>query len=46
MDINPLYCKIMLMRLLHYRKTGETGWGQKKVLENGRILFEDKVLIS
>jgi site-specific DNA-methyltransferase (adenine-specific) len=46
MDINPLYCKIMLMRLLHYRKTGETGWGQKKVLENGRILFEDKVLIN
>jgi site-specific DNA-methyltransferase (adenine-specific) len=28
MDINPTYCKIIVARLLHYRRTGETGWGK------------------
>jgi site-specific DNA-methyltransferase (adenine-specific) len=38
MDINPTYCKIMVARLLHYRRTGKPGWGKTKVLQNGKIL--------
>ena len=45
-DINPSYCKIMVARLLHYRKTGESGWGRTKIIENGRILATDKDLLG
>lgn len=46
MDINPNYCKIMAARLLHYRRTGETGWGRTKILEDGKILANDEFLLG
>jgi site-specific DNA-methyltransferase (adenine-specific) len=46
MDINPVYCKIMVARLLHYRRTGETGWGRKKILKDGKILVDDNQLLG
>ncbi len=46
MDINPVYCKIMAARLLHYRRTGETGWGRTKILKNGKILVSDEKLLG
>ena len=46
MDINPNYCKIIAARLLHYRHTGETGWGRLKVLQNGQILVKDEGLLG
>ena len=46
MDINPNYCKIMVIRLLHYRNTGEMGWGRLKVLKDGKILVKDEELLS
>lgn len=46
MDINPTYCKIMAARLLHYRRTGETGWGRTKILKDGKILVSDEVLLG
>ncbi|MFH1421300.1 MAG: site-specific DNA-methyltransferase [Planctomycetota bacterium] len=46
MDINPNYCKIMLARLLHYRRTERTGWGKLKILNDSRILVEDEKLLG
>lgn len=46
MDINPTYCKIIVARLLHYRRTGETGWGRIKILKNGKILVSDEKLLG
>lgn len=46
MDIDPIYCKITVARLLHYRKTGEKGWGREKVLKDGKILLSDKDLLG
>lgn len=46
MDINPVYCKIMVARLLHYRQTGETGWGKTKILKDGKILVDDETLLG
>lgn len=46
MDINPTYCKIMVARLLHYRRTGETGWGRLKILKDGEILVDDETLLG
>jgi site-specific DNA-methyltransferase (adenine-specific) len=46
MDINPNYCKIMAARLLHHRRTGETGWGRLKVLKDGEILVRDEELLG
>lgn len=46
MDINPTYCKIMAARLLHYRRTGETGWSRTKILKDRKILISDKVLLG
>lgn len=46
MDINPLYCKITVARLLHYRRTGETGWGRTKVLKDNKLLISDEDLIG
>jgi len=46
MDINPNYCKIMVARLLHYRRTGETGWGRTKILKDGKILINDNQLLG
>lgn len=46
MDINPTYCKIMVARLLHYRRTGETGWGKTKILKDGKILVDDETLLG
>jgi len=46
MDINPVYCKIMVARLLHYRNTGKTGWGRVKVLKDGKILINDEQLLG
>ena len=45
-DINPMYCKIAVARLLHYRRTGELGWGRTKILANGQILISDQELIG
>lgn len=45
-DINPTYCKIMVARLLHYRRTGETGWGRLKILKDGKILVDDETLLG
>jgi len=46
MDINPNYCKIMVARLLHHRRTGETGWGRLKILKDGEILVKDEELLG
>lgn len=46
MDINPNYCKIMAARLLHYRRTGETGWGRMEILKDGKILANDEQLLG
>ncbi len=46
MDINPDYCKITVARLLYYRRTGETGWGRLKVLQDGRISAKDDELLG
>lgn len=46
MDISPNYCKIMAARLLHHRRTGETGWGRLKVLKDGKILIKDEELLG
>ncbi|HPD19025.1 MAG TPA: site-specific DNA-methyltransferase, partial [Candidatus Goldiibacteriota bacterium] len=46
MDINPNYCKIMAARLLHYRRTGETGWGRMKILKDGNVLVSDEQLLG
>ena len=46
MDINPNYCKIIAARLLHHRRTGETGWGRLKVLKDGQFLVKDEELLG
>jgi len=46
MDIDPNYCKIMAARLLHFRRTGETGWGRTKILKDGKILVDDEQLLG
>ena len=46
MDMNPNYCKIMAARLLHYRRTGETGWGRTKILKDGKFLVNDRQLLG
>lgn len=46
MDISPAYCKIMVARLLHYRRTGETGWGRAKMLKDGKILVSNEELLG
>lgn len=46
MDISPNYCKIMAARLLHHRRTGETGWGRLKVLKDEKILVKDEELLG
>ncbi len=45
-DINSNYCKIMVARLLHFRRTGETGWGRTKILKDGKILENDEQLLG
>ncbi|MEK7061979.1 MAG: site-specific DNA-methyltransferase [Patescibacteria group bacterium] len=45
-DTDPNYCKIMLARLLHFRRTRETGWGRAKILKDGKILVNDKQLLG
>ncbi|PIS14468.1 site-specific DNA-methyltransferase [Candidatus Shapirobacteria bacterium CG09_land_8_20_14_0_10_39_12] len=45
MDISPIYCKITLARLLHYRNTGKTGWGRIKIIKNEEIAVNDEVLL-
>jgi len=45
-DVNPNYCKIAVARLLHQRRTGETGWGRLKVLKDGQILVKDEELLG
>ncbi|MBI1866577.1 MAG: site-specific DNA-methyltransferase [Candidatus Staskawiczbacteria bacterium] len=46
MDIDPNYCKIMVARLFHFRRTGETGWGRTKILKEGEILVNDEQLLG
>jgi len=46
MDILPAYCKVTVARLLHYRNTGETGWGRTKILKDGKVLADDKDLLG
>lgn len=46
MDINPIYCEITAARLLHYRRTGETGWGRTKIIGNDKILISKQDLIG
>jgi len=46
MDLNPEYCKITAARLLHYRRTGETGWGRAKIIKDGKIIAGDEALIG
>lgn len=48
MDISPVYCKITAARLLHYRRTGKTGWGRLKILngEKNKILVDDETLLG
>ena len=46
MDLDPNYCKIMVARLLHYRHTGETGWGRTKIIKDGKILVDDRQLLG
>jgi len=46
MDISQNYCKIMAARLLHHRRTGETGWGRLKILKDGQILLKDEELLG
>ena len=45
-DIDPIYCKIMVARLLHYRRTGDTGWGRKKILKDDQVLVNDEQLLG
>jgi len=47
-DISPTYCKITVARLLHYRRTGKTGWGRLKILNNdkNKILVDDETLLG
>lgn len=46
MDINPVYCKITVARLLHYRRTGELGWGRTKILNDRQILLSEETLLG
>ncbi|MBI4669012.1 MAG: site-specific DNA-methyltransferase [Elusimicrobia bacterium] len=46
MDINPVYCKLIAARLLHWRRTGELGWGTMKVLADGKMLVSDEELLG
>jgi len=46
MDLNPNYCKIMAARMLHYRRTGETGWGRTKILKDGEIIADNNQLLG
>ncbi|HEX9721754.1 MAG TPA: site-specific DNA-methyltransferase [Candidatus Paceibacterota bacterium] len=46
MDINPLYCKVTVARLLHYRRTGELGWGRTKIIEGGKLAVNDEKLLG
>lgn len=45
-DINPNYCKLMVARLLHCRRTGETGWGRLKIIKDNKILVSDDQLLG
>ena len=36
----------MAARLLHFRRTGETGWGRTKILKDGKILVNDEQLLG
>ncbi len=46
MDISPLYCKLTVARLLHFRKTGKAGWGKKKILHGSELLIEEDELMG
>jgi len=48
MDISPVYCEISAARLLHYRRTGKTGWGRLKILnsDKNKILVDDETLLG
>ncbi len=46
MDINPAYCKIMVARLLHYRRTGEPGWGKTKIFKDKKIVADNQILLG
>ncbi len=48
MDISPVYCKITAARLLHYRRTGKTGWGRSEILnsDKNKILVDDEILLG
>lgn len=46
MDIDPEYCKVMVARLLHYRRTGETGWGRTRVLVDGKVILNEQDLLG
>lgn len=46
MDIDPAYCKVSVARLLHYRNTGELGWGRARILEDGKLIADDDELLG
>lgn len=45
-DASPIYCRLTVARLLHYRRTGRTGWGRKKIHSDGRLLVESDELLG
>lgn len=45
MDISPAYCKISAARLLHYRNTGKTGWQRTKIIDDNKIIANEKTLL-
>lgn len=46
MDIDPLYCKLTVARLLHFRRTGELGWGRTKMVQDGKLLLSNEELLG
>lgn len=45
-DISPLYCKVTLARMLHYRRTKKEGWGRKKIIQDGKICVDNETLLN
>lgn len=47
MDISPVYCRITVARLLHYRNMGKTGWGRTKILgKEGKLIANERTLLG
>jgi len=47
LDISPVYCKITVARLLHYRNMGKTGWGRTKILnKEGKFIANERILLG